>query len=193
MIYFLLVPLVLLVLYALSIYNKLQGLKVRIVQSIQEIGNQLKRQAELIPNLVEAAKGMMKQEKGIFEDLTNARKSISEAASSGDVDKMSKTAEVSSKLFGSFFALMESNPAIISSTVVQDLMANLRDSSDKLMYARRLLIELTTQYNTMLVTIPSSLIASLFGFKAEKGLSTPMEGEHVTVSSEETKTPRVSL
>lgn len=189
----LLVPLVLIVLYALSIYNKLQSLKIRIVQSIQEIGNQLKRQAELIPNLVEAVRGMMKQEQGIFEDLTNARRAINEAVSSGDIEKMSKSAETSGRLLGSFFALAESNPAIVSSGVTQDLMANLRDSSDKLMYARRLLIEITTQYNMMLVTIPSSLIASLFGFKAEKGLSTPLEGEHVTVSTEETKTPKVSL
>lgn len=183
----------LLVLYFFSIYNKLQQLKVRIGASIQEIGNQLKRQAELIPNLSEAVKGYLKHEKGIFEDLTNARKAVAEAVSSGDVDKMAKAGAESSRVLGALFALVENTPEIKGSILVQDLMANLRDSSDKIMYSRRLLVELSAQYNMMLVTIPTSLVASIFGFKPEKGLVTPLEGEHLEVFAEETKTPKVDL
>ena len=71
--------LVVLVLYIVGFFNSLKTLQVRITASIQEIGNQLKRQSNLIPNLIESVKGYLKQEKGIFEDLTSARKSIDSA------------------------------------------------------------------------------------------------------------------
>jgi len=61
------------------------------------------------------------------------------------------------------------------------------------MYARRTLIDLTADYNTAISTIPGIWIAPLMGFKEEKGLSTPVEGEHLEVSAEETKTPKVNL
>src|SRR3990167_11491790 len=81
--------------YIFSVYNKFKTIETRLKASIQEIGNQLKRQADLIPNLVSSAKGYLKHEKGIFEKLTEARKTITKAVESGDVRKMS---EAGSKL-----------------------------------------------------------------------------------------------
>ena len=72
-------------------------------------------------------------------------------------------------------------------------MDELRYSSDKVMYARRTLIDLAADFNRMLVTVPSNFIGMLFGFKPEKGLDTPMEGEHISVSAAETKSPKISL
>ena len=66
---YILALIIILALFVLSFYNKLKRLQVQIGASIQEIGNQLKRQANLIPNLVDSVKGYMKHEKGIFEDF----------------------------------------------------------------------------------------------------------------------------
>src|SRR3989304_8741700 len=91
----LVVGIVVLVGWVVSTYNFFVSSRARIKASIQEIGNQLKRQAELIPNLEESTKGYLKHEKGIFEKLTDARKSINKALESGDLQKM---ADAGSKL-----------------------------------------------------------------------------------------------
>jgi hypothetical protein len=72
-------------------------------------------------------------------------------------------------------------------------MNELRDTADKVMYARRLVIDLTADYNVKRVTFPDSLIASTFSFPELPGLLTPESGEHVEVSTEELKTPKVKL
>ncbi|EKE12538.1 MAG: LemA-like protein, partial [uncultured bacterium] len=70
---------VLVVVYLFTTYNKFVTTKTRIQASIQEIGNQLKRQADLIPNLVESVKGYLKHEKDVFEMLTQARTQVLKA------------------------------------------------------------------------------------------------------------------
>jgi len=179
--------------YIWSVYNRFVTTKTRITASVQEIGNQLKRQAELIPNLIESVKGYMKHEKSIFEDLTDARKSILQAASKNDPREMLKAHEGFRKKYGEFMALVESTPQIRASETVNKLMDQLTDTADKIMYSRRLLIDLTADYNIMVVTFPSNLVAKIFGFKSEEGLKMPEEGEFREVSPEERKTPKVNL
>ncbi len=193
MIYVLLAALIILVFWVISIYNFFVSTKTRIGAAIQEIGNQLKRQSELIPNLESSAKGYLKHEKGIFDELTSARKQIDSAVSSGDLNKMSDAGKAISDILPKMQVVVESNPEIKGSEVVKNLMDELRDTSDKIMYARRLLIDLTADYNVKLVTFPSSLIAKLFRFEKLKGLETSEEGEGLKVSSEETKTPKINL
>jgi LemA protein len=181
------------VLYLFGFFNKLKTTQVRIKASIQEIGNQLKRQAGLIPGLINSVKGYMAHEKGIFEELSEARKSIEQAVSSNDPKALDKSQELVNKVLGSIKVVMESNPEIKASTLVASLMEELRDTADKLMYARRTLIDLSADYNQVIMTIPGIWLAPLMGFKEEKGLSTPVEGEHIEVSAEETKTPNTEL
>jgi len=184
---------VFLLVYFVSVYNQFQTLKTRIRASIQEIGNQLKRQSELIPNLVESAKGYLKHEKGIFKDLTAARKIVAEAVESGKTERMLAAQDVIQKVLGSLRVVVESNPEIKAAQIVSKLMDELRDTSDKVMYSRRTLIDLTADYNRMIVTIPSNIVASVAGFKPEEGLKTPMSGGQLEVTQEETKTPTVKL
>lgn len=181
------------VIYLVSFYNGLKTALVQIGASIQEIGNQLKRQADLIPNLIESVKGFMKQEKGIFEDLTNARKQIDSAVKSNDGKAIDKAQDMISKVMGSINVIMESNPEIKSSTLVSDLMNELRDTSDKIMYARRTLIDLSADYNIKISTIPGMWFAPMFGFTPQKGLDTPMTGAHLEVSASDTINPTVKL
>jgi LemA protein len=178
--------------YVFAFYNGIKTTQVRISASIQEIGNQLKRQANLIPNLVESVKGYMKHEKGIFEDLTAARKTITEAVSKNDGKKIDQAQDLINKALSALKVIVESNPEIKASNLVSDLMNELRDTADKIMYARRTLIDLTADYNTSIQTIPGVWLASLFGFKAEKGLVTPSESGQFEVSPQDMENPKVN-
>ncbi|MCL5090626.1 MAG: LemA family protein [Patescibacteria group bacterium] len=188
-----LIILVLIAFFVWSTYNKLVTLRTRIQASIQEIGNQLKRQADLIPNLVESVKGYLKHEKEIFAELTSARKSILEATAKNDPQLMVDAGEKLQKVLGEFRVVVESTPQIRGVESVNKLMDELRDTADKVMYSRRTLIDLTADYNITLVTFPSNLVAKIFNFQPEKGLTTPVSGEHLEVSDEETKGPKVKL
>jgi LemA protein len=179
--------------YVVSIYNSLQILKTQIAASIQEIGNQLKRQASLIPNLQASVKGLMKQEKTIFKMLTDARKNITKAQDSGKVVDIEKAIESVQSLVPQISIAIEDNPELKSNEAISKLMNELTDTADKLMYARRSVIDLSQSYNQKLVVFPSSIIANIFGFKAEKGLSTAMTGSHVEVSQTEMKDIKVDL
>lgn len=180
-------------LYLVAFFNGLKTSEVQIVASIQEIGNQLKRQAQLIPSLIDSVKGYMKQEKGIFTDLTSARKSIDSAMKNQSGAKIDEAQQLISKVLGSIKVVMESNPEIKSAGLVGNLMDELRDTSDKVMYSRRTLIDLSADFNVKISTIPGIWLAPLFGFKKKTGLDTPLSGEHLSVSGSETATPKVNL
>jgi LemA protein len=181
------------ILYVIATYNAYQTAKTRIKASIQEIGNQLKRQFDLIPNLESSVKGYLKHEKGIFEKLTEARKAVAAAVKSGTMAKAADAASALQALIPALQVVVEDNPELKANETIAKLMDELRDTADKVMYARRTLIDLAADLNRMLVTFPSNLIAKMFGFTPEPGLATAMEGEHLTVSQAEMKSPKVRL
>jgi len=182
-----------LILYLVSTYNWLATARTRIKASIQEIGNQLKRQADLIPNLEAAAKGYLKHEKDILTALADARKTVTAAAKSSDTGKQASAAGALSAILPQLAVVVESNPELKGNTTVQQLMEELRDTADKVMYARRTLIDLSADYNVKVVTVPSSLVASMFGFKEEHGLKIENLDEATTVSASAAKTPKISI
>lgn len=168
------------ILYVVGVYNGLVSNKTQIGASVQEIGNQLKRQSELIPNLETSAKTYLSHEKGILKMLADARKMS---------DPSAKVAELLPKLQ----VIMESNPQMKGADVITNLMSELRDTSDKVMYSRRTMIDLTADYNIKISTFPSNLVANAFGFKSEKGLEMPGNSDFLKVNDSELKTPKVSL
>jgi LemA protein len=180
-------------LYFMSLYNFFQTSLTRIKASIQEIGNQLKRQADLIPNLEASVKGYLAHEKGILTMLADARKAVASASGSNDLNKQSKAASMLGNLLPRLAVIVESNPQLQGSATVTNLMDELRDTADKVMYARRTLIDLTADYNIKIVTFPSNLVASSFGFKAQPGLQVEDIVDATTVSSADTKTPKIKL
>lgn len=184
---------VLVVGFVLVKYNKFVTTKTRTKASIQEIGNQLKRQTELIPNLIASVKGYMKHEKKIFNELTEARKAVMQVADSGDAKSLIKTSDRLQAALGPIRVIFESTPELKASGPTTKLMDELRDTADKVMYSRRTLIDLTADYNVMVVTFPSNLIANIFSFKKEPGLGVSEKGPHLEVSEKETKTPKVEL
>src|SRR3989344_5340573 len=121
------------VFYVIAVYNGLVSIKTRIKASIQEIGNQLKRQAELIPNLETSAKAYLSHEKDIIKMLADARKMIAAGK-----DASAKVTELLPKLQ----VVVESNPQLKGADVITKLMDELLDTSDKVMYSRRSMIDL---------------------------------------------------
>lgn len=193
MIYAVIVVAALIIVWVISTYNFFVSSKARIKAAVQEIGNQLKRQADLIPNLESSAKGYLKHEKEIFKRLTDARKAINKAVDSGDVQKMADAGSQLASVLPSLQVAVEDNPELKASDVVSKLMDELRDTADKVMYSRRLVIDLTADFNVKRVAFPSSIVAGIFGFDEMPGLITPESGEHVEVSAKDTKTPEVDL
>lgn len=181
------------VIYLVGFYNSLKTSQVRIEAAIQEIGNQLKRQAGLIPNLLESVKGYLKHEKSIFEELTSARKLIDQAVKTNDPKSLDKAQDSVSQILKSLNVIVESNPEIKASGLVENLMNELRDTADKLMYSRRTLIDLSADFNIKISTVPGIWLAPSFGFKAQGGLKTPNTAEITTVTEAETKSPEVKF
>lgn len=189
----LLLALAVVLIYITGVYNNLQKLKTQIKASIQEIGNQLKRQASLIPNLQASTKAYLGHEKGVYEMITKARSSVEEANKSGSGKKVDKALNDIQGLLPKINVLVESNPELKANETVNKFMNELSDTADKLMYARRSVIDLSQNYNQRLVVFPSNVVANMFGFKEEKGLATAMSGSHVSVSDQEMKDVKVDL
>ncbi|MFA5025236.1 MAG: LemA family protein [Candidatus Shapirobacteria bacterium] len=181
------------VLYVFFFFNGLKTTEVHIGAAIQEIGNQLKRQSQLIPNLIESVKGYMSHEKGIFEDLTAARKLIDKAIDTKDPKAIDAAQSLLNKTMGSIKVIAESNPEIKASNLVGNMMEELRDTADKIMYARRTFIDLSADFNIKISTIPGMWLAPLFGFTKKPGLETTDAKNITTVSEDETKNPEVKL
>ena len=181
--------------YVVSTYNQLVKFRTRIKASIQEIGNQLKRQANLIPNLEESTKAYLKHEKEIYKQLSEARKAVNQALKSGSLTDSEMAAGLLTRALQGLRVVVESNPELKASQVVSQLMDELRDTADKVMYARRTLIDLTAEYNIKIQTFPSKLVADMFGFQAEKGLQMDSQtADAVTrVDSQEAAAPKIKL
>lgn len=190
---FFIVAVAIILMYIIGVYNALQTLKTQIEASIQEIGNQLKRQANLIPNLEISVKSYLKHEKGIFQMLSDARKNAQKAETSGSSADLDKALSSLQAVIPQIQVAVEDNPEMKADGTVMKFMDELSDTADKLTYARRTVIDLSQSFNQKLVVFPSNIIAGMFGFKPEKGLETPSMGAHLSVSESETKDHKVSL
>lgn len=179
--------------YIWSVYNDLVTTKTRITASIQEIGNQLKRQVDLIPNLVEAVKGYMTHEQKALDKITEARKAVLGVLESGSAKKLVDASNQLTAALGSIKVIMESTPQLQAAGPTQDLMQEVRDTADKVMYARRTLIDLVADFNIKLQVFPSNLVAKMLNFTAEEGLEMPNDKEFLAVLRSDTKTPKVDL
>jgi len=156
---------VLLFLYFVGTYNALVILKTRIKEAFSGIDVQLKRRADLVPNLVETVKAYAKHEKEVFENVTKARSALMKA------ETPKEKAQADNMLSGalkSLFAVAEAYPQLQASQNFQELQRQLEDTEDKVAYARQFYNSNVLEYNTKVRTFPSNLIANTFGFKEEE-------------------------
>jgi len=152
---------VILLIYGVAVYNNYIVLRTRIAEAFSGIDVQLKRRADLIPNLVETVKGYAKHEKTLFENITKARSALLSAK--GPQEKAQANNMISGAL-KTLFAVAENYPDLKANENFRELQRQLEDTEDKIAYARQFYNSNVLDYNTKIHLFPNSLIANSFGF-----------------------------
>lgn len=160
----LLIVVVLIFLFFVSTYNSLVQLRNKVKDQFSQIDVQLKKRADLIPNLVETVKGYAKHEKGTLEDVIKARNTY---LSAGSPDEKMKSSGELTQAINKLFALAESYPDLKANENFLDLQKQLKEVEDKISYARQFYNDTVLMYNNKIEMFPSNLIASLFHFEKE--------------------------
>lgn len=155
---------VLIVFWAISVYNKLIALRNRVKDQWAQIDVQLKRRFDLIPNLVETVKGYTKHESETLEAVIKARNTYVSATL--PEDQMKADGELT-KAISKLFALTESYPELKANTNFQALQQELTETESKIASARQFYNDTVMVYNNKVDMVPSNIIASLFKFEKE--------------------------
>ena len=155
---------ILIVFWAISVYNKLIALRNRVKDQWAQIDVQLKRRFDLIPNLVETVKGYTKHESETLEAVIKARNTYVSATL--PEDQMKADGELT-KAISKLFALTESYPELKANTNFQALQQELTETVCKIASARLFYIDTVLVYNIKVAMVPSNIIASLFRFEKE--------------------------
>lgn len=163
----------LLVVYVWSLYNGLVTESTQIDEAWGQIDVQLKRRADLIPNLVESVKGYAKHEKSVFTEVTKARTALMKAESPAD---SAKANDMLTGALKSLFAVAEAYPQLKANENFVHLQKELSDTEDKVSYARQFYNTQLMEYNLKVKVFPNTLFAGMFGFK-EKEFFKAEEGE----------------
>ena len=154
----------LIVLFFVSTYNGLVKLRNKVKDQWSQIDVLLKRRADLIPNLVETVKGYAKHESETLEAVMKARASY--ASANTDSEKVEASNELS-KQVSRLLAVAEAYPDLKANTNFLNLQEQLKEIEDKISYARQFYNDSVMVYNNKIQMFPSSIVASILGFKAE--------------------------
>jgi LemA protein len=182
---------IILVMVCIGMYNNLVTLRNRFKNAFSQIDVQLKRRYDLIPNLVETAKGYIQHERGTLEAVTNARNQASAAnaraaANPADANAIRNLIGAEGALtgaLGKLFAVAESYPDLKANQTMSQLMEELSSTENKVAFARQAYNDSVMAYNIGREKFPNSIIAGAFGF-AEAVLfeiTVPEEREAVKV------------
>lgn len=142
-------------------FNSLVSLEETSVAAWQQVETQYQRRFDLIPNLVELVKGVMKQEQAIFTALADARARYSGAVSTND--KVAAASDVESAL-SRLLVVVENYPVLKSSDTVQTLMSQMEGTENRISVERSRFNETVRVYNLKTKRFPSSIVAAIFGF-----------------------------
>jgi len=184
--------LILAVVLAVSAYNRLIDLRNRYRNAFSQIDVQLKRRYDLIPNLVETAKGYLRHERQTLEAVIAARNQANSAAqraaaAPGDAAAMQDLAGAETTLrgaLGRMFALTEAYPDLKSNTTMNQLSEELTSTENKVAFARQAYNDAVMAYNTGRESFPTSVIAGAAGFTEARAweIERAVEREAVKVS-----------
>ena len=183
----------LVLIFVIGGYNALVTLRNRYKNAYSQIDVQLKRRYDLIPNLVEAAKGYLQHERGTLEAVIHARNAAvtantRAAQNPGDASAMKEISSAESALsgvMGRLFALAEAYPNLKANTTMISLMEELTSTENKVSFARQAYNDAVMTYNTRREVFPTNFIASTFNF-------TPAE-LFVIEKSEQKEAPKVAF
>ena len=147
--------------YLWATYNGLVTLNVRVDEAWSDITVQLKRRADLIPNLIETVKGYAAHEKGVFEAVTKARAAT---LSAGDPSHAAEAENMMQSALKSIFAVAEAYPQLQASQNFLQLQGELVDTEDKVQASRRFYNGGVRELNTKIQLFPNTLFARRLGF-----------------------------
>ncbi len=189
----LVIPVFFVLMWVVSAFNRLVALRNRFKNAYAQIDVQLKRRYDLIPNLVETAKGYIKHERGTLEAVIAARNAASTANTKaaqnpGDASTMKELSSAETALTGSLgrlFALSEAYPDLKANTTMMQLMEELTSTENKVAFARQAYNDSVMAYNTQRETFPTNMIAGSFNFAAAESF--------VIEKAEEKEAPKVSF
>lgn len=160
----------------IAYFNRFVRLSQQVDNALSQIDVQLKKRADLVPNLLEAVKGYMKHERKIIKEVTEARKALVLAKT--PEKKMKAGAKLQSAL-KSIFALAENYPNLKANQNFIQLQEELSAIEDKIAYARQYYNDGIMAYNVMTETFPGRFFANLYGFKKKEYLKIPEEEKAV--------------
>lgn len=169
---------VIIVIALVAMYNGLVRLNVRAEEAWSDITVQLKRRADLIPNLVNTVKGYATHEKSVFEDVTAARAETLSAQTPAEAAKAEGDFQ---KTMKSLFAVAEAYPELKASDNFKELQAELTDTEDKIQASRRFYNGVVRDFNTKRKVFPTSVFAGMLGFNKDKEFFDVDEAEAATV------------
>lgn len=172
MIWWIIALVVFVVIVFISYYNRFVTLENRVDNSLSQIDVQLKKRADLVPNLINSVKGYTKHEKSIMNEVTNARKAFMGAKTMED--KVRKGAELQHAL-KSILAIAENYPQLRANENFLHLQQELAAIEDKVAYARQHYNDSILSYNNLTKKIPGMWFASIYGRTAKKYLEIPQE------------------
>ena len=173
--------LALLVFYVIGVYNKLVNARNKVENQFSQVDVQLKRRADLIPNLIETVKGYAKHENNTFKEVVEARNKAVSATS------VNEKVEANNELTGALtklFALAESYPELKANENFLALQSDLKETEDKISYARQFYNDSAMSFNNVVQMFPSNIIANMFSFK---------KFDYFKINEEEKDVPKVKF
>ena len=189
-----LVIVAIIVFWLISIYNGLVGLRNQFKNAFSQIDVQLKRRYDLIPNLVETAKGYMKHERETLEAViaarnmayTAAQKAASDPANAESMKGLQASEGQLTGALSRFMAVSESYPDLKANTTMLQLGEELTSTENKISFARQAYNDAVTEYNIRIEVFPNSVLAGMFNFR-------PAELLQATEAPEERKAVKVQF
>jgi len=163
-------------LFIVSIYNRIIALENRFQNAWSQIDVQLKRRADLVPNLVETVKGYASHEKQLFEEVTASRARMAGATT---VAESAEAANMMSAALGRLFAVAENYPDLKANQNFAMLQEELSGIENKIAYARQFYNDAVLQFNNAIETVPGNLLAGPMGKKEAVFLEIPEENKAV--------------
>jgi len=158
------------------LYNGLVRLRNQVKNAWAQIDVQLKRRYDLIPNLVETAKGYMKHERETLEAVTNARNLAQQMSSAGAGQRAKAEGELSSAL-SRLLAVVENYPDLKANQNFLALQEELTSTENKISFSRQFYNDSVLRYNNQTQMVPSNIVASMFGFKASEFFEVTLAAE----------------
>lgn len=168
--------LVVLALWGISVYNRIIQLENRYENAWSQIDVQLKRRADLVPNLVETVQGYATHERGLFEEVARSRQAMMNAQG---VNESAEAANMMSAALGRLFAVAEAYPELKANQNFAMLQEELSSIENKIAYARQFYNDAVLQFNNAIETVPGNFFAGPMGKKEAVFLEIPEENRAV--------------